>query len=40
MAYLAPTEMTVDEETGQVKMPFPVGGRGFMDACVQYAPLP
>jgi hypothetical protein len=40
LSYIEPTQLEVIPDTGELKMPFPTGGRGFMDSYVQYAPGP
>jgi hypothetical protein len=36
MSYHKPTDFEVDPLTGELKMPFPTAGRGFMDSYLQY----
>jgi len=40
MSYLKPTDFEVDPLTGELQMPFPTAGRGFMDSYLQYASGP
>lgn len=38
LSYRLDLQLEIGEQSGEVKMPYPAGGRGFMDACLQYAP--
>ena len=36
LSYAPPRELSLNPHTGDLKMPYPTGGRGFMDAHIEY----